>query len=413
MAAEDPTHHQPLLARQPIFDRSMAVFAYELLCRDSRENRAIIKDGDQASSQVLLRTFTDLTITDVVGPHKAFINFTRNLLLTPPPFSRTQLVIEVLEDQLVDNRLLAALGQIRAQGYTIALDDFTLNSSSFKMLEYADIIKLDVLALNDQELRYHVKYLQPLGVTLLAEKIETHEMLEHCKDLGFELFQGYFLSHPQIMSGRSISENRQTIIQLLATLNDPRTEIDKVEQLIAQDPVISYKLLKLINSAAFHFVCKIESLRQAITLLGLIQIRSWVTLLSMANIDDKPRELCVTTMVRARFCQTLGEAVTGTKRGDTYFTAGLLSTLDAFMDSPLEELLKKISLSDTLSDALLHYQGNEGEVLRIVMQYEKADWDAINWDFLDQRGVDESALSHFYTESLVWVTSALESMVFD
>lgn len=403
---------QPLLARQPIFDKNMALYAYELLCRDSPENRALITDGDQASSQVLLRTFTDLSIGEVVGNHKAFINFTRNLLLTAPPFSRAQLVIEVLEDQIVDAQLLAALGQLRAQGYTIALDDFTLTSSSAQLLEYADIIKLDVLALSEIELKQHMEHLRPLGVTLLAEKIETYEMLEHCKALGFDLFQGYFLSHPQIMSGQKFSENRQTILQLLAQLNDPRTEIDRVEQLIAQDPVISYKLLKLINSAAFHFVCKIESLRQAITLLGLIQVRSWVTLLSMASMDDKPRELCVTTMVRARFSQTLGEAVTGARRGDTFFTVGLLSTIDAFMNQPLDLLLERISVSDTLKDALLQHAGHEGAVLRVIKQYEKAEWDKIDWAYLERHGIDSSALSHFYTESLVWVTSALESMVF-
>ncbi len=405
--------HQPLLARQPIFDRDMAVYAYELLCRDSHENRAIVVDGDQASSQVLLRAFTDLSIGEVVGEYKAFINFTRNLLLRTPPFSRTQLVVEVLEDQIVDNHLLASLGQIRAQGYTIALDDFTINSSSFKMLEYADIVKLDVLDLTDEELRYHVDYLKPLGVTLLAEKIETYEMLEHCKSLGFELFQGYFLSRPQIMLGRKITENRQTILQLLAQLNDPSTDIQAIEHLVAQDPVLSYKLLKLINSAAFHFVCKIESLRQAITLLGLIQVRSWITLLSMASIDEKPRELCVSTLVRARFCQTLGEAVSSTKRGDSYFTVGLLSTIDAFMDAPIDELLQKISISETIRDALLYYKNVEGKVLEIVKLYEKADWDNIDWGWLEEHGVEASALSHFYTESLVWVTSALESLVFD
>lgn len=403
---------QPLLARQPIFDVNMELYAYELLYRDDQINRAFVTDGDQASSQVLLRTFTDLSIGEVVGHHKAFINFTRNLLLTAPPFSRTQLVVEVLEDQLVDAHMLAALGQLRAQGYTIALDDFTLNSSSFKLLEYADIIKLDVLALSDSDLLHHVKHLRPLGVKLLAEKIETYEMLEYCKALGFELFQGYFLSRPQIMTGRKHSESRQTILQLLAQLNDPRTEIEQIEQLVAQDPILSYKLLKLINSAAFHFVCKIESLRQAITLLGLIQIRSWITLVSMASIEGKPRELSITTMVRARFCQTLGEAVTGTKRGDTFFTVGLLSTIDAYMDAPMEELLEKISISQTLSDALLHHKGTEGAILLTIKQYEKANWDDIDWEMLENRGVDHSALSHFYTESLVWVTSALESLVF-
>ena len=400
----------PLLARQPIFDGKMKVVAYELLCRDTNENRAIFDDPDQASSQVMLRAFTDLSIEDVVGKHRAFINFTRKLLDTNPPFSPKQLVIEVLEDVAVDDGLIERLKALRAEGYTIALDDFELSEQTLPLVELADIIKLDVLSLSEGQLQETVSFLKQYDLTLLAEKVETYEMLEHCKALGFELFQGYFLSRPKLITGRKVTENRQAILQLLAQLNDTNTEVEEIEQLIARDPVLSYKLLRLINSAAFNLVTQIDSLRQAITLLGLLQIRSWVTLLAMSNIEGKPQELANISMTRARFCQLLGQTLTGSRRADSHFTVGLLSLLDAFMDTPMDELLAKISLNQDLVTALLTLEGPEGKALKIAMTYERGDWDNIDWDYLSAHKVDASDIAKMYTDSLSWTAEAMENL---
>src|SRR5690606_34890023 len=280
----------PLLARQPIFNRKMQVVAYELLCRNYDIDFTSPEGGDTASSQVLLHTFTDLSIQSVVGKHQAFINFTRTLLLAPPPFHQDQLVIEVLEGQKVDAQMLHSLKLLREQGYTIALDDFELTTETEGLIPYADIIKLDVLQLSPEKLLNHIAYLKPLGITLLAEKVETYEMLEFCKEAGFDLFQGYFLARPKIIKGRKITENKQAVLQLLSILHDPEVSLDKVERLISHDPMLSYKLLRLVNSAAYALPRTIESLRQAITLLGLNIIKNWINLLAMANLGDKPLE---------------------------------------------------------------------------------------------------------------------------
>lgn len=157
----------PLLARQPIFDGNMKVVAYELLCRNSDLKFIASTDGDAASSQVLLNAFTELSIEQVVGTHKAFVNFTRTLLDSPPPFNRQKLVIEVLEGQRVDAAMLHSLKQLREQGYTIALDDFELDENSKNLIAYADIIKLDVLSLSPEKLLQHIEYLKPFNITLI------------------------------------------------------------------------------------------------------------------------------------------------------------------------------------------------------------------------------------------------------
>jgi len=400
----------PLLARQPIFNTQMKVVAYELLCRSSHINRADFSNGDAASSQVLLNAFTELSINKVVGKHRAFINFTRNLLQSPPPFDRNQLVVEVLEGQKVDGAMLHALKVLREHNYTIALDDFILTPETEHLIPYADIIKLDVLQLSTNDVLLHIQYLKPLGVQLLAEKVETYEMLEFCKSAGFDLFQGYFLARPQIISGRKMSDNKQSVLQLLAALQDLDVPVETIEKMLARDAVLSFKLLRLVNSAAFGLARKVDSLKQAIMLLGLIKIKNWVNILAMSNLGDKPHELSVSALTRARMCELIAIAGEGKTRADGYFTVGLLSTLDAFMDVPLTALLDSISLSKHINDAILSHTGSEGKVLKITTHYEKGEWEKIDWDYLEEKGINAEQLAQIYMDTLTWVDKTVNDL---
>ncbi|MDO3384189.1 EAL and HDOD domain-containing protein [Gilvimarinus algae] len=393
----------PLLARQPIFNRDMAVVAYELLYRTDGDNRAKVTDGNIASSQVLLNTFTELSIEKVVGEHKAFVNFTGALMEANLPFDTSQLVIEVLEGEYVDARLLHRLKSLREQGFAIALDDFEWTAQSEQLLPYADIVKLDVLALNTQQLNEHIHKLKHLGLQVLAEKIETFDMLEHCRELGCDLFQGYFLEKPKVLTGQRLSESKQAVLQLLAKLNDREVVFSEVEDVISRDPVLSYKLLRLVNSAAFGLPRTIESLRQALTLLGLKIIKNWIGLLAMAKLGDKPAELSVKALTRAKLCELMAAHTRPANQCDSFFTVGLLSMLDAFMDAPLEKVLNGIQLSDSLMAALLRFEGEEGKFLQAAIAYDHGDWNAIDWTFLAQQNIDPGVLSSLYLTTLEWV----------
>lgn len=404
------TESLPLLARQPIFNTQMKVVAYELLCRSSHINQADFNNGDAASSQVLLNAFTELSIHNVVGKHLAFINFTRNLLQTPPPFDRKQLVVEVVEGQKVDASMLHALKVLRENNYTIALDDFILTVETEHLIPYADIIKLDVLQLNTKELTDHINRLKQFDIKLLAEKVETYEMLEFCKSMGFDLFQGYFLARPQIISGRKMSDNKQSVLQLLSALQDPDVPVEKIERMIARDTVLSFKLLRLVNSAAFGLARKIDSLKQAIMLLGLNKIKNWVNILAMSNLGDKPHELSVAALTRARMCELIANQLNGKSNADGYFIVGLLSTLDAFMDLPMANLLESISLSKHINDAILNQLGSEGKVLEITTHYEKGEWDKIDWNYLNQNGISADQLAQIYVDTLEWVDKTINDL---
>ncbi|BFM20435.1 EAL and HDOD domain-containing protein [Gilvimarinus japonicus] len=400
----------PLLARQPIFNRAMEVVAYELLYRADHQNRAQFTDGNSASTQVLLNTFAELSIEKVVGKQRAFINFTAALMATRYPFDTSQLVIEVLESEVINANLLHRLKQLREDGFAIALDDFVLTEQSASLIPYADIIKLDVLALSEQALIAHIKYLKPLGVQLIAEKIETFEMLEHCRALGCDMFQGYFLEKPQVIKGQRLNESKQAVLQLLARLNDPNAAFEDIEVIIARDPVLSYKLLRLVNSAAFALPRTIESLRQALTLLGLKIIRNWIGLLAMAKLGDKPAELSVKALTRAKLCELIASQTRPSTQCDTFFTVGLLSTLGAFMDAPLPKVLEDIQLSTALRDALLEHSGIEGQVLETVIHYEHGDWNKIDWDFLVSQQLDPHTLSALYLQTLAWVDDTMAAL---
>lgn len=400
----------PLLARQPIFNTQMKVVAYELLCRSSHVNQADFTNGDAASSQVLLNAFTELSIGNVVGKHLAFINFTRNLLQAPPPFDRKQLVVEVLEGQKVDAAMLNALKVLREHNYTIALDDFVLSAETQSLIPYADIIKLDVLQLSPQAVEAHVKHIKPFGIKLLAEKVETYEMLEFCKSLGFDLFQGYFLARPQIITGRKMSDNKQSVLQLLSALQDPDVPVERIEKMLARDTVLTFKLLRLVNSAAFGLARKVDSLKQAIMLLGLNKIKNWVNILAMSNLGDKPHELSVSALTRARMCELIANQLNGKNKADGFFTVGLLSTLDAFMDAPLTTLLDSISLSKHINDAILNQLGSEGKVLEITTYYEKAEWEKIDWEYLETNNISADQLAQIYLETLEWVDKTINDL---
>lgn len=393
----------PLLARQPIFDRNMEVVAYELLYRASQDNQAFVTDGNTASSQVLLNAFTQLSVEKVVGNHRAFINFTGDLMDARLPFDSSQLVIEVLENEVIDSNLLHRLKTLRENGFTIALDDFEITPQSEALLAYADIVKLDVLALSEAELTTHIEKLKALGIQVLAEKIETFDMLEHCKALGCDMFQGYFLERPAIIEGHRLNESKQAVLQLLGKLNDPDVAFTDVEEIISRDPVLSFKLLRLVNSAAFGLPRTIESLRQALTLLGLKIIKNWIGLLAMAKLGDKPAELSAQALGRAKLCELMAAQTRPESQCDKFFTAGLLSMLDAFMDAPLETVLSEIQLSEPLKNALLHFEGEEGKFLRAVIDYEHGEWGAIDWAYLEGKNLDPGSLSTLYLQTLCWV----------
>ena len=390
------------IGSQPIYDRGLGVDAYELLYRGETTGDNEIFDGNKATSQVILNAFVEIGIDELVGPHRAFINLTRDVLLqeTPVPFPKNKIVLEILEDIEIDEQLIASVRELSSLGYTIALDDFVYTPEWQPLVEIADIIKLDILALGRQQTTEHVRRLREYKCMLLAEKVETARDYALANNLGFDYYQGYFFSKPNIVSGQRLPENRMAALNLLARLNDPNSDIHDLDVIISQDVSLSYKMLRYINSAFFNLKRRVASISEAIVLIGLNQIRTWTSLLVMSGLGDKPRELLNTALVRGRMCQLLAQA-TGRNDPGSYFTTGLLSTLDALMDAPMEEIISALPLSDELLDALLHHSGERGFALECALAFEQCEPAGAQW-----RGLDVSMLSRIYADATAWAFQA-------
>ncbi len=393
-----------LLARQAIYDRSKNVHAYELLFRAHGDDVATIIDGDHATSTVLLNAFTSLPVEEILENKPAFVNFTRNLLDNPPPIDASRLVVEILENIVVDAEMIAAVKALKGAGYTIALDDYVYIDGHEELIGLADLIKVDVLSQSPNDIRTLLDRLGDFEGILLAEKVETQEVFEACRQMGFQLFQGYFLSKPQIVKGRVLSSDQRTVLQLVAVLRNPETEFEDIAHIIQTDSVLALKILRLVNSALFGLRREITSVRQAVTMLGMSKVRSWAHLLSLTKLDNQPEDLFTTTMVRARFGQLLAErSRMAAVQGESQFTIGLLSTLDAFLGIELTEILNSIAVPDSMRAAILQRDGNDGLLFAVTLAYERADWDSIDWARLAALGIGAEQAQTAYLESLYWV----------
>ena len=386
------------IGRQGIFDREMGIYGYELLYRSGEENRAGSFDGDHATSQVAVNAFMDMGLDHVVGSHLAFLNLTRNFLTGehPVPFPKDKVVLEVLEDIVVDPILIGGVRALAKQGYTLALDDCLYSQRLCGLLEYAKIVKIDIRSVGLDDLAKHADLFRQHPVKLIAEKVETQEEYDLCRDLGFDYFQGYFLCLPKVLIGQSIPDNKLAIVRLLAKLQEPDIQAGELEKLISQDLSLSFKLLRYINSAFFALPRKIESIHQALVYIGNRALRTWVTLLVLRGAEDKPVALMNTALARAKLCELLA-AHHGASDPESYFTVGLFSVVDAMLGISMDRILKSLPFSDGIVDALLHRRGSLGAALNCAIAHERGEWDQVAF-----AGLTTEIISGAYLDSIAW-----------
>ncbi|MDX1319008.1 MAG: HDOD domain-containing protein, partial [Oceanospirillum sp.] len=263
-------------------------------------------------------------------------------------------------------------------------------------LPYADLIKLDVMDCSPEVLQKRVSILKRLNVPLLAEKVETWDEFESCKAMGFTLFQGYFLSKPETMQSRPKSDSGIVLTQLMAMLHQSDPDVSQIEQQISRDPQLYYRILRYINSAQYSLPRKIESLRQAIVLLGFDNLKSLVSMMVLAGSSRRGDTLMPIALLRAKMCECLA-IKTGQSPAESYFTVGLLSMLDAFFDRPLPSILEDLSLHPSVESALTGYKGPLGDALQVIEAYEKADW-----SFVEKSRFDRGVLTECYVEAMAW-----------
>jgi c-di-GMP-related signal transduction protein len=365
------------VGRQPILNKNQTIYGYELLFRTLSSSSANVTDNFRATASVMANTLNDIGFRNIVGEKKGFINVNEEILsngiidLLP----KENTVLEILENCEINSSFVGLCTKLKEKGYLFALDDFVYSDSYLPLFKVADYVKLDILTYDKEGLIEIVKLLKKHRLRLLAEKVETAEDYRQCCELGFEFFQGYFFSKPTIVTGKSSAPTSVTLLKLFNSLSKEE-EIDVIEQLFKRNPQLDVKLLKFMNSPSFYATQKINSIRQAIMMLGYRTLQKWISLMLFAKNgeDIRSNPLLEKAAMRGLIMESLAKNVTKSRNtGDTAFITGILSLTDVLLGMPLDEILKDLNLSKDISDALTNRDGLLGKLLRVTEKLEEEE----------------------------------------
>ncbi len=364
------------VGRQPLFDRARTAIGYELLFRahasaTTSGAEAGVDPGDEGTTAVILATFTSFGLRDLVGDGLAFVNLTRPFFVDDAaiPFAPDRTVLELLETVPIDPQVTAGVRRLRAQGFSVALDDFLWNQEDrIPLLEEVTHVKVDISQVTQGELGSTASRLREHDVILVAERIETAEELRECTDLGFQLFQGYHLLRPETVTTSELEPNLVTCLSLMSRLLDPDLALRDLEAIVYRDAALTVRVLQAANAASSGANRRFRSVRDALVMLGTQRLTAWVMLLLAADAGTSSGARLSHAVVRARTCETL--ARTWGAAPEVAFTAGLVSRLDVVLGLPAEVVLERLALSAELRAAVVEHQGPTGSLLAAVEAYE-------------------------------------------
>ncbi len=401
---------ETFIVRQPIFDSRKRVFGYELLFRSNQENVFRHPDPDQATS--IIDAFFLFNISTLAGGKRAFINFTRETLLKEYAVSipKESIVVEILKTIDPDSEVIKACRKLKQAGYLLAMGDFAYEERYAPLMDVADFVRIDFLSTGEREKRSLFQAFAPLGIRLLAEKVETSESFSDALEIGYPYFQGNFFCKPSIIRGKDIPGFKLHYLQILRAIHHPEMDFSRLEETIKKEVSLSYRLLRYINSASFGLTNKINSIKHALALLGEKEIKKWVSLVVLAIIgQDKPEELALRAITRAKFCESLAPYVDLKNRAEDLFLVGMFSLIDAFLDRAISEILNEIPIGDEIKGAILGEENSLGEVYKYVLSYEKGDWIRLTEQQIKLR-IDETPPPQLYLKALKWGQEAFQQL---
>lgn len=392
------------VARQAILDSKKNLFAYELLFREGEQNYFPDINPDEATSKILTNNHLDIGLEDITDGKLAFINFHQDTLQHrfPTSLDPKRVVIEVVETVELTPELIQACISIKEMGYKLALDDFDFDAKWEVLLPYADIVKVDIVECDPVLMRSNIKRLKQAKIRLVAEKIETSAEFEEYKSLGFDYFQGYFFARPEVVKQKKIPTSKLALMELICASAAADFNLARVNHIIERDVSLSYKLLRFINNPLTNKSNKITSLRHALNYMGEIEVKKFIALVALANLgESKTIELLYLSLIRAKFCELIGQARKLPGNPPTGFLLGLFSLLDAILDLDMRTLVDKLPLGDGLKNALCGEKTELQHYLDLIKAYENGDWQGIG-RYTQELAIEPFTSQSFYHESIKW-----------
>ena len=383
-----------VVSRQPILDHLERIVAFELLTPP-------VKLPREATASALAQAIADIGLPRLVGARPAHVDVSREFLVAvrPLPLAPDSVVLEVKADQKVDDLLLLALREAREAGFRIALDGFHADAAADALLDLADSVKLDVSVLDEEAIEAAVNIARGRGLALIADGVQTRAAYGFCRGLGFDAFQGRYFAEPVVVTGASAPTYRLGALSLLAA--GESTSFEQLERVIAEDPGLSLKLVKLANSAFFNRRSPVASIRQALMALGSVAVRRWATLLVLAGVSDRPSHLLELGLLRARLCELVATR-TASAEPDRAFTVGLFSVADSLLGTRMPNLLADLPFDERTTSALGAHEGPEGRLLAGVLAYERGDFESCA-----DTGVGLVDIARAYGDALDWTDGTL------
>jgi len=395
------------LARQPILPRR-DLYAYEILSRYGPENYCRPKPGTSVSENAMDELFL-MGIRTMTDGLPAFVNCSREFLiqdyLTLMP--RELVVGEILETVVPDADVLRACKRMKELGYRLALDDYCHMPEMRPLLEFADFVKIDVLLMSVPEQKCVVDHCRTLGIPTVAEKVETDQQFQVCRELGYDYFQGYFFCRPQVVGRRSVPANKLIYLELLHAANDKVFNLHRISMIFKRDVSLSYRLLRYLNSPAFAFRTEIHSIPHALSLLGELAMRKWISLVSVAALGDEVADsLLRLPLLRAMFCELIGKKLGMVRETNELFLLGLLSVMDVLLNVPLSVILQDIAVNEDIRQALLGRRSRYRPIFEVVLDYESGTWAQLE-ESCQRCGLHENFLPDIYLQAVRWVSEIL------
>ncbi len=399
------------IARQPIFNRLMKIYGYELLFRAESGASSFGNTPSSVATAAVLGGLFEQGIDRIVGKSKAFINFDYEFILSEniELIDPKTLVIEVLESVAVDEKLIDRIKDLKKKGYKIALDDFEESLSTYPIVPIADIIKYDIIITPLDTIEREVEQALLQGKTILAEKIENIQEFQKAKEMGFQLFQGYFFSKPKIVEGSKIKKSAK--IQYSMILNELKKDepsYNAITEIIESDVNLAYRAMKVMSNRRRDD--SFRSIKDALVRMGFRELERWINVLMLQELSaDKPTEIMKLSLVRSKFGEYIASNCIYSNRKEEVSMMCLFSMLDAIMDAPMTVALDGMMISDDVFNALVYHQGSLKPICDILTAYEAGDWETVNV-LSDYIHLNPKLLSPGYIEAIHWVTKFFESI---